>query len=177
MPTTAYTDPTSNGPTVDWDYFSYTNIDDGVRQPTTPTVSPVTSQTVYHGDGSPSESSMWDFIIGTSTDVITEVTLWFYVSSTYDALASFELGIGGDLGTEDSGNGSSGGWRYRTWTGLSISMSGGLTPRVTGTFPSISKGDDSHRYAAMYLEYTHEGSGGGGGGGGGITNLPLLGVG
>jgi len=152
---TEYLDPISNGATTEWDYHDYTNVDDGVRQPTVPTASPATTETVYNTDGKPTEDATWKFAIGHQWRRVTEVTLWTYRSYTGDYSASFSLNFNGAMGAHDSAQ-TVGNWYGQTWTGLAINLWAGVAPVVTGTFPAITKGDDSSAYSAVYLEYEDE---------------------
>jgi len=152
---TKYRDPIANHGTFDWDYYDFTNINDGDRQPTVPTSSPATTETVYHSDANPSESSTWRFSIPHSWRRVTEVTLWVYRNYNGDEDATFTINFSGPLGAADSAQWV-GNWYGQTWTGLTISLWDGHDPVVTGTFDAIAKGDDTSAYAAMYIEYEEE---------------------
>jgi len=154
MPTTTYIDPTST--TADgFDSGDYTAVDDGVRQPTTPTTTP-SSETIYDNDpGAHSTTMHWSTITGVANRRITEIKLWRYRSGTNNGDLTFATTFSTALGSSSSA-GNVGSWFHTTWSGLYIDASSNITPSCVVTSPSLAKGDGSHIYAAMYIEYTYE---------------------
>jgi len=164
--TISYSDPASNGTVTDIDYYDFSNIDDGVRQPTTPTETPGTSQAIYgrdKGDSGGHVTHNYDTLT-VSGESATSVTHWRYRSGGVEEGGTWEdFDFDGALGAADS-SGNVGSWRYSQWD-VDVDLTSGVTPTAKYQLPTLVNGEQSTAFAGAYWEVEHSEPGGGGGGG------------
>ena len=150
---TDYSDPSGNG-TNQWAYGSYTNVDDGTRQPTTPTVSPTTTELVWESDNTVIAVCEWTFSIAAAFRTVTEVTAWRYKHASNQGTPTWTDEFAGALGAADS-TGNVGSWDYATWTGLSIDLAAGVSGKMSASLAAVGKGDNGAEYGGLYFEYEY----------------------
>jgi|GEM_PF-2416997 len=163
-----FSDPVSND-SVGWAEGNYTNIDDGVRSPSTPTTTPVDSETVYEQDKiTVSSTNSWNGgnIAAVSNGTVDTWRVYWHRSASGDAdFTQATLTVGGvDKGTADSLKVSAGSnWWYSEWTTAGESLSSGITGMKMGlTLSSQQNGDESEKASCVYIEAIYSVPDGGG---------------
>ena len=138
-----------------WDEDDYTYIDDGVRQPTTPSTG--TNQEVYDSD-KPGNIIVkytlgnWPIIPNWSSTNWFRVYYYVSVSST-DEMEVYELEIDDDEKSPTSTGSIAGtSWKYAQFNENDSRSSVINSNSVSFRSPSMSNGDDSERIAAIYVE-------------------------
>lgn len=141
---TLYLDPTGQTTPFQWS-GSYTNVDDGVREPTSPT----TVDSLSIDNFSQGNECNLTYTAVSTAGTITQVDAWTNIPN---GEPEFELFINGtSQGYRSSKTGlTSNGWAYYRYTGLSTELNGATwkTRHVTGT-----EEDDEIR--AVYLDITY----------------------
>ena len=146
--TIIYLDPNGNGTTQQWSTSDYTNINDGLREPTAPS------------DGGPEcysftedEVCEWTFPnIGATTGTTSVVRIWLWTDQTEPKSANLKWD-GVWQTTNVTKDGSSIDWDRYDFT-IVDDLSSGITD-IQARLTSGSGGDDS--VEALYIEVVHDG--------------------
>ena len=141
---TLYLDPNADGTPFEW-YGTYSNVDDGVRQPT----SPLTVDSLYIDNFSEGDECNLLYPAPSTAGTITQVDVW---TCTPNGEPELELKINStSQGYRSSKTGAtSNSWVYHRYTSLSIALSGAsfVTRHVTGS-------DEDDEIQAAYIEVTY----------------------
>lgn len=139
-----YLDPTGAGSPFQW-FGSYTNIDDGVRQPTVP--NSVNSDTLYIDAFTEGDKATLTYDDPTTAGTITAISVWVY---TPNGEGQTELKVNGTSLGNRSKDTTVSNWDGFDYTGLSIALSGAsfITIHSCGS----EEDDEIH---AVYIEITY----------------------
>jgi len=150
--TTNYIDPNSTG-TSQWDDDAYTRIDDGVRQPTTPTLG--AGEEVEDRDKSGELTQEWGCgnLAAVSGETTTFVKLWLFQVSGGDAAnTNQEVKFAGTWrGTFDA-SGNVGSWYWYRWDIAVDINSGATTNGLRVKSGVLANGESGESYGAAYVE-------------------------
>mgnify|MGYP003324935127 CR=1 FL=1 len=139
-----YLDPNADGTPFEW-FGTFSNVDDGVRQPTSPT----TVDSLYIDNFSEGDECNLLYPAPSTAGTITQVDCW---TSIPNGEPELELKINGSSqGYRSSKSGiTSNSWAYYRYTALSIQLNGAVfvTRHVTGS-------DEDDEIRAAYLEVTY----------------------
>jgi len=157
MTTTSYIDPNADGPTSEWDDDAYTRIDDGVRQPTTPTLG--VGEEVEDRDKSGELTQEWGLenLAAVSGETTTFVKLWLFQVSGGDAAnTNQEVKFAGTWrGTFDA-SGNVGSWYWYRWD-IAVSIDSGATTNGLRVKSGVlANGESGESYGAAYVEIESE---------------------
>ena len=178
-----YLDPTS--PIVSGSGSTYDAINDGVREPTTPTTSPSSEyvQSQDKGDKNEEESYGTENTTAVEDGEINWVKLWLYRSQSASSgkqYVDYDLRLNNVWMGVQQGSGSSGSWIYKKWDTSVVydPLDTILTNNAFRFFsPDMANGDQTEAYAGAYLEIDYAIGGGdppNPGGGSGPSSAFLL---